>query len=247
MSNLIVTIISILLVAVVAMIGAYYMNTMMNPSIAQTRANMIYLQSRQLMASDMQYMLDKGLGDFNAFGPDTPAIANYTTGRVNILNLDTYGQRSTGIYPTLTSTTGRHVTLNSATPPIPGTLDGYPVTILRTNCNANNLNFIAYWMAPTLISNGYTSAGIDLSLASSVTHPLVQMCLKLNAMTKLPSGLTYAPSGLPYANSTSSTCAPGSGGQTVDYDSGFTQTNYCAIEQTGYFGTNAALLFIFGN
>ena len=218
MSNIIVTILSILLVAVAVITGVYYLGDVLHSDTPQTEANMLISQSRQVFAADTEYMLDKGLGSFNDVYPDAPAIAGYTSGRVPILDLDTYSA-SSGLRP-LDPTATAALSATGIPSLSISQLNGAPVVIYRINCRINNQDMLYYamynWTAPT-----------DLTLASSASTPLVQMCLKVNAMTTLPAGLTYTASGLPALTALAGTC--GVFGTThfgVD-SNGVVQTNYC--------------------
>lgn len=242
MGNLIVVIISILLIAITALAGIFYLNGTMSSGTPQIRANMLIDQSHQLLATDTEYMLDKGYSSFNDFLPDTPAIAKYTMGRVPILNFMALSNNSGGSTP-LAANTNRHSNCGGGAYVYIPMLDGNLTQIFRSQCQINGNNAIVYWMAAnsnnTSCTAGSGLGNVDFSSAANINHPLVQLCLKLNAMTKLPPGLTYAPSGLPYVQGNKQNCS-NSG---MQYYDGANQYNYCYIMGSdGYFSNLSGVL-----
>ena len=232
MASLIITIISIALVAITVLVGANYMGDLLGGNVDKVRANMLIEQSRQVWASAEQYMIDNGKNSFNDFGIDAPVVANYTNGRVPIL-----------IFSDITGSIS--FTFNTA-------LD--PANMYQWACGPspdfktyrldnNNILGIRYLMrsagrdvvhnelyplieASTKCINMGSGYGQDLAPANMATHPLVKLCLKINAQARLPSGLSYAPSGLPYDD--------GSGP--------FNQINYCFISASGFWGSGYPIL-----
>lgn len=242
MTNLLITIISIALVGIAAIMAAYYGGQAFMQSHAQIYANMLLSQSSQLMVTDMQYMLDHNLSSFDDFGADDPVIAKYTVGRVPILSLDTQG--ALGV--PLSTSTKNNTTCDGAPGALtPVYLDGYEVLISRANGKFFGTNAIIYnlWIT-TGPACSVPGTAQDFSMASMANHPLVQMCKAVNAMTTLPSGLTYSASGLP----------ENVGGITydgtinIDYDNNAAEVNYCYIGPNSFWGSGyPEMFFVFTN
>jgi len=245
-SNLIITIISIALIAVIAIAGIYYGGTALTQSQGKIYASTLMAQSRQLMAINTQYMLDHGFSTFNDFGPDAPVVDNYLQGRMPILSLDVESQGISGAAsPTLNSAgTRHHMTCNGASGQFSDALNGYQVQGSRANGNIFGANVILYaFGAPPSSACGIVGAQ-DFAPASMTNHPLVQMCAALNAMTTLPAGLTYSASGLPEAPGGVTWGAP----FYLDYYNNLNALNTCFIIQHGSWGTGyPEMLYIFAN
>jgi len=246
MNNLIVTIISIALVAIMALVAIFYGGTALTQSQGKIYASTLIAQSRQLMAINTQYMLDHGFSTFNDFGLDAPVVGNYLQGRMPILSLDVEGQGSGGAaYPALNSAgTLHHITCNGASGQFSDSLNGYQFQGSRANGNIFGVNVILYaFGAPSSTACSVVGAQ-DFSPASMASHPLVQMCAALNAMTTLPSGLTYSASGLPEAPGGVTWGAP----FYLDYYNSPNALNTCFIIQHGSWGTGyPEMLYIFAN
>ncbi len=252
MSNLIITVISIALVAVIALAGAVYVGQSFFQSSAQARAAMLISQSRQLLNANTQYMLDKGYSTFNDFGADAPVIAGYTAGRIPILSLDALGMTggSNTFYYPLNSAAARHIACgpgNGFTTATADVLDGYYVALARAHGNIFGNNSIIYdmWALTGSLCNT-TSTAIDFSLASASNHPLVMMCKAINQLMPPPAGLTYSASGLPLSTvaGTKVFAAP----FWTDYLNDPTEVNYCFIGPNASWGTgNVEMFFVMTN
>ncbi len=202
MANLVITVISIALVAVAALMAVFYGGAAFSGSTAQVRANQLISQSKQVYQADLQYMIDKGLDNFNSFRPDEPAMAGYTNGRVPLLNLDTLGLDSTIEYPEL-----NFYPMTASVIKV-GALDDYTGLLSRGQCFVNGRNKVMYrfWINDPYNGNIYSTNG-DFSSLAEINHPIVQMCLKINAKAALPAGVTFAPNGIPYGSGTPLGCA----------------------------------------
>jgi hypothetical protein len=230
MANLIITIISIALVAAVAIVGALYVSNNFGTWEAGARASTLISQSRQIYTADTQYLTDKGLSTFGDFNIDLPIIANYLV-KPDILGLPARSN-TVPCCGTSSSATYHHTCANDT---VPTTMDGNGVYIQRTIGYIAGVSVVAYNFTLTSASstNCYAASG-SYTNAASATNPIVQMCLKINSMTTLPSGLTYAANGLP--NGTGN-------GQYLNglyYYDGANQFNYC------YIGP-ASITYVFAN
>lgn len=193
MANLVITIISIALVAVTALVGGYFISDNSPTLIAKTRANTLISQSRQLYAADLKYMIENGKGSFNDFGPDEPVIANYLTGRMPVLGFDMTASpngNTTGFLP-LSSANLHHILCGDYNAgSIPYVLDGYKIYGMRSNGRIFNKDSIIYsFYGLTSSVCGTAGAAVDLSPANMATHPLVQICKQINNNASLPAGL----------------------------------------------------------
>lgn len=133
MSNLIVTILSIALAAIVVLSGVSYLADLFAKNTHQVRANSLIEQSRHLSAAQTQYMVDNGFSSFNDFQTKTLVTNKVLPGPIPILNLPTFAHGINNYYHTCNGSTG---TL----------LDGYYVNILRSSCSMNGRNVLHYSM-----------------------------------------------------------------------------------------------------
>lgn len=176
MSNLIVTIISIVLVGIAVIMGVYYGGQAFNTASTTALLNAFLNQNSQLIAAAQQFSLDNGgativpeCGLYNGHyiqtwpnvidQPPTPAYGTMQNAGVDLPNWST------------------------------GSSNG---TIYRVILNYNG-NFM-------ILTTFTISAGGKFEDAANINTEPVRIALAFNksAKAQVPTGLTYAPSGIPY-------------------------------------------------
>ena len=212
MSNLIITIISIALAAVVAIAAIWYGGSAFAGSNAKTQAVTLIEQTKQVKAALTMYSLDNGGAGFNDFS------------ELTVAQLGTYfGLGAQQFIPVLQtqppagSGTGNGVEACSAT-----------VGIIRTHCaTTDGKNLIAYKIMSNTANSGCTTgSNTDYTLAASAQDSMGQICLAINQIIgATPSGSTISASGIPTVTGTLTSC--GSVGNA--YLLG--QYNYCYVLQ----------------
>jgi hypothetical protein len=239
LNNLIITIIGIALTAVAAAMAIFYGGTALSGSQAQILANTLISESQQLMTTNTEYMLDKGLGSFDDIGADAPAIANYTQGRIPILGMTTYAFDQIASYSQLDNG-ALGITTDSQSATIPS-VAGQSLYVYRYNDMVSGVNAIVYDMS--------LGGPVDFAPAGMANNVIVEMCKDINAQMPPPVGTTYSDSGLPQMSTvTSSATGPSNppnhslGGWYVD--STRTTLNYCYIGSTG---DTTRMYFVFSN
>lgn len=183
MTNLIVTLLSIALVAVAAIMATYYGGEYLNIATPQARANILLNEIHQIHSAATLYGQDNGV---NTFGVD--------------FNMNTISQSP--YIPTRIPILGRP-------PPTPfsyidqrcnQSIDNQSVRFSRGICQINGVNVVNLYM--TDIPTGSGSCNVFnafASDASSANLPIVEIAKAINEKMGLPAGLSYAASGLPYA------------------------------------------------
>lgn len=225
MSNLIITILGIALAAIITILGITYLSDNFSANNAQMRASLLKEQAQQYWQLTNQYMLDNGLSSFNDVTPGNLFTSKMMPTVIPMVTLPAISSSGSANTAQWYHTCGRQ-------------LDGYDVNFHRYSCRMYGRDVIVYRFYQFSSGSCWSLTG-DLRLASSATHPVVQMCLKVNAKAELPPGLTYTASGLPL-QSTSGTISC-SGGQTVE-DPGQARLNYCYITS----GSPQAVMYVFG-
>lgn len=244
--------------------AVFYGGTAFQNSQGKVWANSLISESQQLMATDTAYMLDKGLSSFNDFGPDMPAIAGYTNGRIPILGFDTTGYGYDSNFLTSNGGAPNYFTgkLNQYTQriyagsigdagPHGGYIDlfvtfaGEYIWIERTNgATANGINAIFYYF--TICTDSTCTNSLDFAPSSMANNPLVQMCKAVNEQMPPPAGTIYSASGLPEMDVNTDSYASGPPNWFGYYlDSTRTTFNYCYIGDTN--GDTVSMYFNFTN
>lgn len=243
MSNLVITIISIALVAITALAGIYYGGPIQQSYQASIIANTMISQSGQINAAARAYAADSGQ-DYT--------YPNFTLGAL-VANkyLSTYPPNASFAYTMQLATAAVTTNPNSAARDYSCyNLGGYSGTMWRTagTPSAFRGRFLVTWqiflddpptpcalglIGPSTNGAGAGQGGFENSYYA--THPMVLAAIAINKqLQRVPSTATYAPSGLPYAptgfSSPFGILASGTGiGRYFTDSSGTLQVNYCFL------------------
>jgi hypothetical protein len=236
MASLIITIIGIALVAVVAIMGAYYGGTAFGDSQAQANANSLLNEVHQIYAAATEYGLDHGLSNF---GTDF-SITSVESSHTYLQEIPTIAGQAAYAYSDADANNGSDANCNNSISV--GTLDGEPVIMARGIYQSNGTNVVGVFFldltgGSVLGCEAVSAWGSSLSAASSANLPVVKMALAINKTMGLPSGLTFADSGLPYALDGSAAYGvikPGGSGSPWSglYFNGTNKFNYCYLDAT---------------
>lgn len=217
MSNLIITIISIALVAVAALVGVYYGGQAFHSSQAKGRANALVSQVQQYLAAANLYLLDNNLEDISYAKPCSLMNSRYLQ---NALMPPFFGIES-GKWG-CNDTTGRISPSGgyAVWGGIATYFEMYPV--LLTNGTANGGGAAIY---------AEVQGAGDWRSASVANDPLVAACVALNSQTTFSANYTIQASGLPKRNSYVSINAyyMRGNGHVSAWDTGISQVNTCEI------------------
>lgn len=214
MTNLIVTIISIALAAIAILMVSFIANDVMINGTNQSRMNMFLEENRQIYAAATQYITENGLSSFSGVTFTQLYQGKYLGSTVPIMGV---AVKSSGTADaTCQGTTS------------PGVVDGYEALYTRSMCQINGVNVVNnYFRMNTPFNNNCLLQNNTFTNASAAAHPIVKMCLQINAKANLPSGLTYAASGLPYPpDGANANC---DGGGNTRYFNGTNKFGYCYI------------------
>ena len=247
MSNLIVTIISIVLIAVAAVMATYYGGVAFSNQTPIAWANTIITQSTQIYGAGQMYSGNNGGADYSTFGMHELLTSNYLEQWPNLaMNppQPNAGNLATNEYDaSYGNATGCY------------NLNGYKGNISRALCTINGTNTVTWYFKLNdpfnNICNGGNSPGYGFEDVRYTNHPIVQICKALNnIMQKVPAGSTPAPSGVPYVplgtTDVGCTIAGGSSTHGLADASGNAQINYCTMLYSS--GTNIQqILFSFAN
>lgn len=224
MANLIVTILSIALVAVLALAAIFYGGDMFYQGRVRGKVAAMYAQNSQLFAMGQQYLVNHNYTSFKScggstggmcasgasFADDDFVLEHYATSRIPVMNYavdwNLYGSMSYRQYTSsgVWSFFGAdEAPSGGGTYRAPCTVDGKNVIIY--NFYANSANF-------------YTASAND---------PIVKICNEVNKNVTFPPGTTFAANGIPLAvgNMVNSI---GCGGSYIYYFDG-SGKNYCYL------------------
>ena len=209
MSNLIITIVSIALIAVAAVMAIYYGGVAYEQGQTDAIANAIMNDSQQMLTAERLYASIHGCQDISCmwiYGASTAGTG--ISGLVADKELSTWPRIST-FNTTPETETGQHYADASGAwagaPPANASFDdscsqigGYSSESLRVVFSVNGQNYVSYWLNGGPCDVGTDVLAADAADASHKNNPVVKVATAINKATgQVPTGATMWAVGLP--------------------------------------------------
>jgi len=210
MANLIIILISIILVAFIAIVGLLYVGPALFGDSVQTMATTLIEQAKQVHAGLMMYGLDHNGMGFSDFSEATAISSGKYFGLgknipVPILQVGGYG---TGTSPLIMGVGGRgkgSVEFNIGAS-FCGPIGNDHVEVFRGHCRTSDgIDIVGYTIEYGGSSCGVSGA-VDFTQVSSLSTTTAQICTAINKMTGIPAGTTLGASGIPVLSGTVEAC-----------------------------------------
>lgn len=194
MSNLIITIMSIALAAIVAIAGVLYVANVMPSSQGNIWANEMLNQNQQIWAAFNIYSSNNGGANFSTVNFSGLVNQGYLSAWPELIMFAPHSNNGS-------FTTGQYD--NSVSAPCL-TVNGYTMKFVRAGVVLNNQNALYFAFLLNDPYNGTCSAanagnGYGFENAKYSNHPTVLLAKAVNKITgAVPASATIAASGLPY-------------------------------------------------
>ena len=191
MNNLIITIISIALVAVAAIMAAFYGGVAFENNQYNASASALITQNEQILAAANLYASATGTTDFGTIGMNSLYTGGY---------LSTFPELA-GFGPLPYQNNPTTAVYESGCPVV----SGYKSWISRSLMSYGGINYIEVFMKLNDPYNGTcwlqnAGNGYGFESINYANHPYILLAKAINkALGTVPSGATIAPSGIPYA------------------------------------------------